>query len=503
MKIVIVGAGTAGWMSASYLSKNFPHYDINVIEDPDTPSIGVGESVTPHVLDFILKLGISEEDWIKETGAIHKLANKFIDWQYQGHSEYFSFTYPFSEKYIDSPKGHPSSLKGYLESKDATTLDAIVNLYKNGHIDKFDRYFNPQYPYMENLAYHHNNLTQPHAVSHHIDADKTSIFLKNHIALKNGVKHIKDKVISKTYENRKLKSVILDSGKEIQGDYFLDCTGFKRLIINEFDPGFLEYDYPIDSAIVGRTSYINPEVEMTNYTQSIAKPHGWQFKVTLQNRAGNGYCYSSKLSNEQEVYDDFIKNTMTEPRKITWKPGRLVSPAKANVLSIGLSNGFVEPLEANNLYTIIKTIRLAGDFLKKRENFGIEDHKSFNNRITTAIDDIKDYLMVHYTLAKRKDTGFWSSLNELGIRENHAKIVERKINNTQNSICASFKGETIFPNYVWAQFAISWGVDINFYNKTCVRKAYEFENYFSKSLQYHTQQAKNAESYSNFIRKIK
>jgi len=498
MKIIIVGGGTAGWLSAAFFSKHCADYDVTLVEDPDTPTIGVGESVTPHVIDFIHKLGINEEEWLRETGAIHKLANRFVDWVKPGHSEYFSFTYPFADKFIKSPNGHPESLEQYFESDTNSTLDAFLMLHNKGLLNKFDLFFNPQFHYMDNLSYHAEHLQQPHAVSHHIDANKTAEFLKNKVALRNGVKHIKAKVITKDFVDGKLHQLKLNTGKEILGDYFLDCTGFKRLLINDLDPEFKPYQYPIDSAIVGRSSYSAPQNEMTNYTQTIAKKQGWQFGVTLQNRKGNGYCYSSDLSNEEEVYNDFVKNTCSTPRKISWTPGRLKFPCKSNVISIGLSAGFVEPLEANNLYIIIKTIHLAARFLKTVLNEGFEDHISFNSRINDAMDDIKDFLLVHYTLANRTDTDFWLEMDSIGKERRHDNIVTSKIFNPENSMKAAFDGETLFPNYMWAQLAISWNIPIPNINKNFKWSLQEYLSYFRDQEKTHKHLASTTQKYFDY-----
>lgn len=501
MKIVIVGGGTAGWLSAAYFSKRRPDYSVTLIEDPNTPTIGVGESVTPHVLDFILKLGIDETEWMKETGAIHKLANKFIDWCYPGHHEYFSFTYPFLDRYIDTAQGYPENFEEYFYDADATTLDAFTLLYNTGKINKFDKFFNPQFSYMEDRTYHNNNLLQPHSISHHIDAIKTADFLKKNVAIPNGVRHIKDKVVNKEFDVSRMTSVVLESGQKIRADYFLDCTGFRREIINDLQPKFQKYDYPIDRAIVGRSQYIDPKKELTNYTQTRAKKHGWQFGVTLQKRQGNGYCFSSELSNVDEVYDDFLWNVQTEPREIKWEPGRLEYPCKSNVIAIGLSAGFVEPLEANNLYVVIRSIHLAAEFLENAKQ-NIESHSDFNMRMRNSLDDIKDFLIVHYTLANRTDSEFWQEMSYLGKKLNHEDLVRSKIIDKNNSMHAAFCAETMFPNYMWAQLAMSWNISI-----PTPLKPYKFEEdkyleYFKKQYYKHKSLSQDSQKYYRFIKKL-
>jgi hypothetical protein len=441
MKIVIAGGGTSGWFTAAYLSK-YTDYDITLIESGSIPHIGVGESVTPHVVDFIRKLGIDEQDWMEKTGAIPKLANHFIDWQYKGHSEYFSFTYAYPDSFITDKK-EPSTLSDYISDKPLTT-DLFLSLVQNGMIDKFDKYFNPQYPYMDKLKHHGDGLVQPHAVSHHIDADKTAAYIKNHCT---GVTHVLDDIIAVHDDWVRTENGVY------YADWIIDCTGFRRVAISTRTTEKKVYNYPLNSAIVGRTEYKDP-AERVNYTQSIAKDMGWVFRVSLRDRMGNGLVYSDECFSDREAREWFRSEFGIEGRIIKWTPERLLYPACGNVVAIGLSNGFVEPLEANNLYMIIKSVYLTESLLR-----GEIDHAEFNDRMGYAIDDIHDFLLVHYTLCNREGSVWDRFKTRCG--KDSAKMVYDKFRDPRNNMIAAYKSETMFPDYMWLQLAIAWGLDLS------------------------------------------
>lgn len=485
-KICIVGGGTAGWFAAAYLAKEISHLDVNItlVESGDIPTIGVGESVTPHVVSFLVdSLSINEKEWMQDTGAIFKLANRFIDWKYPGHSEYFSFAYPYPESLAIEGR-YPNCIDEFTSDGSALTTDLYLNLHKKGILNKFDKYFNPQYNWMEQQKFHIDNLHLPYGVSHHINADLTTEFVKEKIALPNGVTHVRGTVDRVVVNDGVINSIILDDGALISADFFVDCTGFRRRIISELTEETKDYNYPIDRAVVGRTPYKSPETEMTNYTQTIAKDYGWIFRVTLENRIGNGFCYSSSYTTDDQAIEVFEENFDITPRKISWTPQRLVEPCKSNVVCVGLSNGFIEPLEANNLYVIISSVKLAEKFIRKALTYNILDNDEFNNKINFALDDIHDFLLVHYTLADNNRSELWADLSNQGIKENHVDLVYEKFKDPKNNMLAGFKGQTLFPDYMWLQLACSWGLDISKWDPlTSKHKTEEIEYYFRNTYQ--------------------
>jgi tryptophan halogenase len=457
-KIIIVGGGTAGWMTAGYLAKYRGASNITVIESPTIPKIGVGESVTPHVSNFFEEIGVPTHHWMKHTGAVYKYANKFINWQTgNGETEYFSFNYtvPAKNFYKDiTPAITQHDFSNDVEQDRST--DFLLNL---GY--KFDQYFNPQFHYMEkNVApFDDSNLLNgPFSFSQHINAELAGNYIKDQIAIPQGVNHILATVERVEHTVDTISKLVLSNGEEITGDLFIDCSGFHKVLVKKLGWAEKIYnDHPIDSAWVCQTEYDDPATEMVNYTQSIAEPYGWRFKIGVYHRMGNGYCFSSKHITEDnalEYFEKQIGKQKTKPRLIKWTPSRLEKFGSGNVASIGLSCGFVEPLEANALYTIVTSIRRLNNVL----DLPILDFTTYNEKMSYTIDDIADFILVHYTLSSRTDTKFWTDMQAIGKKLDHTSLVWDKYNHANNSMYGAITGYTMFPDYMWAQLASSWNI---------------------------------------------
>jgi tryptophan halogenase len=465
--LCIVGGGTAGWLAAAWFSVKLKNISITVIESPNIPKIGVGESVTPHVAAFFKDLGIEDKHWMKHTGSVYKFANKFVNWKEgNGESEYFSFSYPVDVNLLQK-EIHYAVDRSQWMFKDNTirTTDTFLQLLNQKVFNKYDRYFNSQFHYMEKNVSPFNNdeyLLNPNfSWSQHINAELAAEYVRDNVALPNKVKHIQSTIRDVILDNENIKSLILDDGTRVSYDFYVDATGFHRVLVNKLGWKFKPYkDNPINSAWVCQSEYSNPEDEMVNYTQSIAEPHGWRFKIGLYHRMGNGYCFSSQHVDQNESLKHFEKQInlkKNNPRLLTWTPGRLEHMAKGNIAAIGLSCGFVEPLEANALYTIINTI---GQLTKVLETDNL-NFDSYNDRVVKSIDDIADFILVHYTLSNRTDTEFWLDMRQLGKDNNHQELVLEKYKNKYNSMNAALDGYTLFPEYMWAQLAHSWNLNLD------------------------------------------
>jgi tryptophan halogenase len=468
MKIVIVGGGTAGWMAASYYSKFIKNCNITVIESSKIPRIGVGESVTPHVAQFFKDLGFDTHEWMNATGAVYKLANKFAGWKDgKNEYEYFSFNYPTDARYLYKDINKPLSPNDLPHESNSLTTDYLLNLYNNKEIDKFDKYFNSQFHYMEkNVAPFIGQdciLNAPFGWTQHINADKAADFLRDKVAMPNGVTHVDAVITEVKTANGAITSVVTDTGEEYDADLYLDATGFKRLLTKAL--GWKEIPYKnavADSAWVCQLDYDAPETEMVNYTQSTAKESGWMFKIGVYHRMGCGLVYGSKFLDDQKAlaqYNEYTNNHRREPRLIKWNPSRLEKIGDSNVVAIGLSGGFTEPLEANALFVIINSVRRLYDVITNYQETGRYDFKKFNEIMTYSMDDIADFILVHYTLSSRTDSEMWNEMRELGRRENHVDLMYEKYKHTNNTMQSALEGYTMFPQYMWAQWAVHMGID--------------------------------------------
>jgi flavin-dependent dehydrogenase len=470
--LIIVGGGTAGWFAAGWLSKKHKDLNITVVESPNIPKIGVGESVTPHVALFFDYLGLPWQQWMNETGAIYKYANKFVDWKTgNGEYEYFSFAPNFDTKLMHKDTSQPMMKEDWKVDLSRNRItDVILDLNTSNDFTRFDQYFDSQYHYMEkNTAPFKDKeylLNPLFSWSQHINADLAADFIRDKIALPNGVTHIHDNVVDVISKNGKVDSIVLASGNNLTADFYLDASGFNRVLISKLGWEEKEYtDNPVDSAWVCQLDYEDPETEMVNYTQSIAKKHGWLFKIGLYHRMGTGYCFSSQHVSDEQALEDYLEmigpNALRkEPRLIKWKPSRLEQVAKDNVAAVGLSSGFVEPMEANALYIIINSIQLFSKAIGNDLDF-----TELNEKMTYALDDIADFIKVHYTLSQRNDSNFWRDMRALGKKDNHVDLLRQKYINEKNLMINAISGYSLFPDYMWAQLAHAWDIDTSTWYK--------------------------------------
>lgn len=469
-KIVIVGGGSAGWFTAGWFSKKFPNIDITLIESPNIPKIGVGESVTPHVSAFLNDLGVNNSHFMKNTGSIYKYANKFVDWNGRsGEFSYFSFNYSTDVSLLEKEIHYATTLKDLKFNIDTVrTTDTLIHLLNKKIYEKFDQQFNSQFHYMENnvspFSDSNEYLLNPvFSRSHHINADLAAEYIRDNIALPNKVKNIKQKVKNIIKNNNGIESLLLDDDTIVTGNLFIDCSGFHKVLVNDW-PIKLYKNNPINKAWVCQLDYDDAENEMVNYTQSIAKDFGWLFKIGLYHRMGSGYCFSSNYISDDDAREEYItmvKNRKAEPRLLKWVPHRLENFGIGNTVAIGLSGGFVEPMEANALYVIINGIRRLDDVLEEYFKTNEFNFSLYNKKLSIAIDDIADFILVHYTLSSNRNNDFWKDMNDLGIKENHQDLLYEKYMSKYNHISYAIQGYSLFPEYMWAQLAHSWNIDLS------------------------------------------
>jgi len=493
MKIVIVGGGSAGWMAASYFSKVFTNLDITVVESQNIPRIGVGESVTPHVAQFFSDLGINTHEWMKETNSVYKWANKFIGWRVGGTEyEYFSFSYPTNPQLLYKDIDKPFTIEQvYTIDGENLSSDYLLDLYDTQELDKFDKYFNSQFHYMEKNVSPFDGIEQllnvPFSGAQHINAEQAAEYLKNRVALANGVKHIKDDVIDIAVTGDNIDHLKLSNGEIIKSDLFIDATGFNKILATALGWKNITYkNNVVDSAWVCPLDYQDIRTELVNYTQSVAQDHGWMFKIGLYHRMGSGYCFSGEHVDSNKVLDEYYQltsNHRADPRLIKWTPGRLEKSANGNTVAIGLACGFVEPMEANALYTIINSIVRLGEVIKSSEDTGVLDYKDYNTKINASIDDIADFILVHYTLSNRCDNDFWAEMKNLGHKEDHQDILYQKYKSKYNSMHSALQGYTMFPQYMWAQLATYLDVDVSKWNNVKQDYTYDLAKLYFSNLE--------------------
>lgn len=421
--IVIVGGGTAGWMTAASLCNAFPNKKISLIESADVPTVGVGESTLGHINTWLHSIGVHEDDFMKDTDASLKLSIKFTDWagKNTGH-----FHYPFGFPYQENSKfglfdwfvrkmKDPS-----IPNTDfAETYNPAVHLCDMGKVDTQSK--------MPNWSYKHD-------VAYHFDAAKFGIWLREKYCKPRGVNHIVGTINEEVKTNDAgVEYVELTTGEKIHADLYIDCTGWKSLLLGKaLKVPFNSYSHrlPNDSAWACRLPYTNKELELEGATNCTALGNGWVWNIPLWSRTGTGYVYSSKYISDDAALEEFklyllndrtvngkpaivTKETIEalEFKKIKMRVGIHERVFHKNVAAIGLAAGFIEPLESNGLYTVheflhklIKTI--------SRDDIGYVDRAGYNMVAINNFKAFADFVAMHYMVSQRSDTKYWRDAKE-------------------------------------------------------------------------------------------
>lgn len=410
MKITIIGGGTAGWLSALYfLSRNIAEvsdgekienrniWDITVIDTDKVPIIGAGEGSTGLLADAIaLRLKhipeCTEWDFLTKTESTLKLGIRFKDWNGIG-TEFLSpiqptetanysldFQFAIASAYGDA---HLSVLNGWL----------MENKYSSFYTDKM-----------------YSSLTH----AYHFDAHKVGKFFKD-IAVKYNVKHINAEVVSLNRDamSGDLKSVTLDNGNTFESDMWIDCSGFARVLIKPMGGGWKSYSehLPTNSAIPFIKQY-KPDEDILAETLAWAQPNGWMWQIPTLNRYGNGYVYCDQFTNYEKAVEELEKNIgeKIEPiRNLKFEAGRVENFWVNNVIAIGLSAGFLEPLQATSIHsTIVQLDRFVlHSLMDTKEATCLPANRDlFNRVIGTLFDEFRDLIQIQY-VNDREDTDFW------------------------------------------------------------------------------------------------
>ena len=395
-KVVIVGGGTAGWMSAALIKKLLhKQVDVCLIDSELVPTVGVGEASIPPIRAINDVLGIPELDFLNATNASIKLAIKFENW----HNEEKCYFHTFGGAGYSSP--FCSFQHYWLYAKEVGCHDSFWDFDLNYLAINDDRFSNKtQQDKLRDLPY-----------AYHFDASKYAEMLKlysTNIGVKHIKSHVNDVCLDKLNYVNNLK---LKNGQTISGDIFIDCSGQKGLLIKEALG--CEFEDWSDLLLCDRAIAL-PSKRLSKlplYTRSIAHKFGWQWQIPLKHRTGNGIVYSSKFASDEDALDVLLKNITepldVEPNYIKFKTGKIKTPWCKNVVAIGLSSGFLEPLESTSIYLIQSSIiRLIKLFPHSDINHSLIEE--FNRQANLELDAIRDFIVLHYVLNDRKEA-FWQT----------------------------------------------------------------------------------------------
>ena len=409
-KIVIVGGGTAGWMTAARIaaehsnSQSSNKVEITLVESPDIKPIAVGEGTWPSMRNTLLKIGVSETEFFRECDVSFKQGAKFAKWVTGENNDFYYHPLVLPQGFLRQ------NLAPYWQevAENVSFSNAVCyqeKLCENGLAPKDLN--TPEYAIVANYAYHLNSA-------------KFSEFLKRHAIEKLSVKHILANVTKvNSLENGDIKSVSTDNGGEIYGDLFVDCTGFKSLLIGEhFNVPFISKKDVlfIDSALAVQAPYETDDSPIASHTISTAQDAGWIWDIGLPTRKGIGHVFCSDYTSKERAQDQllaYLKEDIGDlaeelsVREIKINPGHREKFWVNNCVAVGLSAGFLEPLEASALVLVELSAAMISEQLPaNRETMDVVA-KRFNNKFLYRWDRIIDFLKLHYILNQRNDNDFW------------------------------------------------------------------------------------------------
>jgi len=395
--IVIVGGGTSGWLTAAYFNNNFPDFSITVIDKIQGTPVGVGEGTLLNFDKFMLSCGFNKEEWIKEIDATYKSGIYFPNWQSKNNN-------------IWHPFFHSKVLENDVNSIDMWSNNQNLN-FKKYAIGHYDISIEKNEIDMDNLNHY----------SYHVDCIKLIKFIQNKILKK--ITLIKSDV-TKIFrdKNNNIEKLLLLNNKKVTGDIFIDCTGFKSLLKN-CKKNNLKNRLICNTAIAAHIPYINREEELKPYVISDAVECGWVWHIPVKNRIGSGIVFNkdiTSIENAKIVFLKYWNNRISEKdlRVIDWTPYYVDDIWQNNVVSIGLSAGFIEPLESTGLALIMEGIYSLGKKISKCY-YTNDDIKLYNLTLKYFFDDSIDFVSMHYYNSKRTEK-FWKIVNDqLHMSEKH------------------------------------------------------------------------------------
>jgi len=400
--ITIVGGGSAGWMAAAalatYLGKNA---SIRLVESEEIGIVGVGEASVPHIRQFNGQwLGIEEADFVKRTQATVKLGIQFNDWGRIGDSYIHGFgaigrslgPLPFHQFWL---KLRQSGRAGPIGAYSPQTVMA-----PQGRFAPCDGNAPPHSP-LADIAY-----------AYHFDATLYARYLRE-LAQQRGVTRIEGKIVkvNQRAHDGFIESLTMENGQVVDGELFIDCSGFRGLLIEEtLHTGYVDWSYwlPCDRALAVPSERAEP---ITPYTRSTARAAGWQWRIPLQHRTGNGYVYSSRHVSDDEAAATLLANldgkALGDPRQLRFTTGMRSKLWNKNVVALGLASGFLEPLESTSIYLAQSGITRLLSLFPQRD-FNPQLSERYNRESVFEYERIRDFLVLHYHATERDDSAFWN-----------------------------------------------------------------------------------------------
>lgn len=414
-KLCIVGGGTAGWIAAALMAEHFKGrlFEIELVESDDIGTIGVGESTVPPFLHMLAKMGVNEADFVRETQASFKLGIDFRDWARKGES-YF---HPFGK--IGAPVGASDFYQVWLKAR-AEGYAADLQDFAPGTVMARQGRFTLPYKWPDTPL-----INASYAL--HVDAKLVARFLRR-FAEARGVTRTEGIVEEvATRPDGFVERLRLRDGREVQADFFIDCSGFRALLIGKaLGVGYHDWSHWLlcDRAIAVQTENVGPPHP---YTVAHAQDFGWRWRIPLQHRAGNGYVFSSAHISDDEATSVLMSQVegapVVAPMVVPFKTGMRERIWHKNVLSLGLASGFIEPLESTAIHLIYRGMDFFFRFLPETDcDPALVDE--YNRRMSADIEEIRDFIILHYCTTQRDDTDFWRQVRTMELPDSLSRKLE-------------------------------------------------------------------------------
>ena len=443
--IVIVGGGSAGWMTAAALANGTQGAcNITLIESEEIGTVGVGEATIPPVKFFNARLGIDEASFLRETCGTFKLGIQFINWKKEGHAYFHPFG-QYGAEYDDVPF-YQYWIREYVAGR-VSDLDGYSMAWAAAVAGKFQ----PPSP-------NKRLIQSTFDYAYHFDATLYAKCLRIYAETRH-VTRIEGRVTGAEQDSESgfVRSVSLEDGRKFEGDLFIDCTGFFGLLIEkQLKTGFEDWSrwLPCNRAVAVACK---PASTLDPYTKSTAKQAGWQWRIPLQHRIGNGYVYCSDHLSAEEAEKELLSTIegepLADPRHLRFVTGRRKQFWNGNVLAIGLSAGFMEPLESTSLHLIQYGImRLLAMFPAKDMSPLLRDE--YNALTTAEYERIRDFLILHYKATERRDSEFWRYCANMEIPDR----LQYKIDHFRSHGMIVSDERELFSNPSWIAVYIGQGI---------------------------------------------
>lgn len=445
-KVVIVGGGTAGWMAAAALSEFFRGLlEIELIESDDIGIVGVGEATIPQIRLFTGLLGIDEAEVLRRTQGTFKLGIQFCDWGKIG--DVYMHAFGAIGQKLGGLDFHHYWLRGHAEGKADSLWKYSLNetAALANRFTQLDRIPDSR---LDGLVH-----------AYHLDASLFAGFLREYSEAR-GVRRTEGKVVDTglRVDDGFIDSVTLESGKTISGDLFIDCTGFRGLLIEEaLETGYEDWSLwlPCDRAIAVPSESNGP---LRPFTRARALQAGWQWRIPLQHRTGNGHVFSSQYMSEDEATSILLDNIegepLADPKTLRFKTGRRKKFWNKNCVALGLASGFMEPLESTSIHLIQTGVSRLLEYFPRRGMDQV-DIDEFNRRCTWEFERIRDFLILHYHANQRTDSQFWIDRRELPIpAELHRRMDLFRTNGRIHR-----ESDELFTEVAWSQVMLGQNIE--------------------------------------------